>query len=118
MPAYDMEGTIKLINETQTFNSGFTKREFVITTDDDRYPQSVKFESVKDKIAQLDGLAPGQRVKVTFDIRGNEYNGKYYVSLTAWKVETTSPASAPPIADEPPFEDDFPGEIIDEETPF
>lgn len=118
MPAYEMEGTIKLLEEAQTFNSGFTKREFVITTDDDRYPQSIKFECVKDRITQLDGLEPGQRVKVSFDIRGNEYNGRHFVNLTAWKVETVSAASAPPIADEPPFEDDFPAEILDEDSPF
>ncbi len=27
-------------------------------------------------------------IKVLFDIRGNEYNGKYYNNLVAWKVET------------------------------
>lgn len=118
MPAYEMDGTVKLITETQTFNSGFTKREFVITTDDDRYPQSIKFECVKDRIAQLDGIAPGQRVKVSFDIRGNEYNDKFFVNLTAWKVETSAPASAPPISEEPPFEEDFPGEIVEEDSPF
>jgi len=26
-------------------------------------------------------------VKVSFDIRGNEYNGKYYVNLSCWKLE-------------------------------
>jgi hypothetical protein len=25
-------------------------------------------------------------VQVEFDVRGNEYNGKHYVSLTAWRV--------------------------------
>lgn len=118
MPAYDLEGSIKLLEETRTFKSGFTKREFVVTTDDDKYPQDVKFECVRDRISQLDGLAPGQRVKVSFDIRGNEYNGRYFVNLNAWKVETTVPAEAPPLASEPPFDDDFPGEIIDEDTPF
>ena len=54
MPAYDMTGTVKVIMDQQTFESGFTKREFVVTTDDDRYPQDIKFECVKDKCALLD----------------------------------------------------------------
>ncbi len=84
---YEAQGTIKVINDTQTFGSGFTKREFVITTGDSKYPQDIKFEIVKDKCAQLDQYAIGQQVAVSFDIRGNEYNGKYYVNLNCWKIQ-------------------------------
>ena len=88
MPTYDMTGTVKLVMEQQTFESGFTKREFVVTTEDDRYPQEIKFECVKDKVSLLDNVQSGQLVKVTFDLRGNEYNDRYYVNLTAWRVES------------------------------
>lgn len=84
---YEMEGTVKLIEATQTFSSGFSKREFVITTDD-KYPQDVKFECTKEKIEQVDRLKQGDRVKVSFNIRGNEYKGRYYVNLQAWKIES------------------------------
>ena len=40
-------GKIKLINDTQTFASGFSKREFVVTTAE-QYPQDIKFETIKD----------------------------------------------------------------------
>ncbi len=84
---YEAQGTIKIINDIQTFGSGFTKREFVITTGDSKYPQDIKFEIVKDKCALLDQFASGQTVNVSFDIRGNEYNGKYYVNLNCWKIQ-------------------------------
>jgi len=84
---YEAQGTIKIINETQTFGSGFTKREFVITTGDSKWPQDIKFEIVKDKCTLLDQFAIGQAVNVSFDIRGNEYNGKYYVNLNCWKIQ-------------------------------
>ena len=45
----DIEGRIKLIYDTQTFASGFQKREFVITTKE-QYPQDVKFELTKEII--------------------------------------------------------------------
>jgi len=83
---YEIEGTIKVIMDVMTFGSGFTKREFVITSGDDRYPQDIKMEFVKDKVALLDKFRAGQRVKVGFEIRGNENNGRYYVSLSAWKI--------------------------------
>jgi hypothetical protein len=78
-------GVIKLINPTQTFDSGFQKREFVVTTKE-QYQQDIKLEVVKDKCAVLDGYKVGQGVTVDYNIRGNEFGGKYYVSLQAWKI--------------------------------
>lgn len=92
-----VKGTVKLIDQTQTFASGFQKREFVITTAE-QYPQDVKFEVVKDKCDLLDRHKVGQSVTVSFNIRGNEYNGKYYVSLQAWKIDTETQAAPAPVA--------------------
>lgn len=83
---YEARGKVKVIFETQTFASGFEKRELVITTSADRYPQDIKFEFLKEKAELLNDLSEGQDVLVNFDIRGNEYNGKYYNNLVAWKV--------------------------------
>ncbi len=85
MAAYELTGTVKLIMDQQTFPSGFTKREFVVTSEE-RYPQDLKFECVKDRCALLDTLSVGDRVTVSFDIRGNAYNDRYFVNLSAWKI--------------------------------
>jgi hypothetical protein len=84
---YEASGTVKMIGEVQSFASGFTKREFVVTTANDKYPQDLKFEVVKDKCAMLDTYSTGDEVQVTFDIRGNEYNGKYFVNLSCFKLQ-------------------------------
>ena len=84
---HEQTGTIKEIFDTQTFPSGFSKREFVITTDD-RYPQDIKFDCLKEKANLLDSFKQGDSVQVSFDIRGREYNGRYYVDLNAWKIES------------------------------
>jgi len=83
---YEMIGKIKVIFEPMTFASGFTKREFVLTMEDD-YPQDVKFVCVKEKCALLDRVAAGDRVKIDFRIRGNEYKERYYVDLQAFRVD-------------------------------
>ena len=88
--SYELEGTLKEVFETKTFGKGFTKREFVITSSkgpDDRYPQHIKLTLIKEKVSLVDRFKPGQRLKITFDVRGNESNGRYYVDLQAWKVE-------------------------------
>ena len=108
MSELKLNGKIKLIGEKQTFDSGFTKVEFVITTEGD-YPQDVKFEIVKDKCDDfLQYNKVGKDVEVSFNIRGNEYKGKYYVSLQAWKVfgkdaQATQTAQATPEEDILPF---------------
>jgi len=98
---YEAKGKIKLISETQTFPSGFSKREFVVTTEDSKYPQDLKFEVVKDKTSVLDNYKEGQDVLVNFDIRGNEYNGKYYVNLSCWKLSGGSGGGADESSQEP-----------------
>lgn len=85
-----IKGTIIKIGELQTFDSGFIKVEFVVKTEGD-YPQEVKFESVKDNAEKfLKYNKVGSVVDVSFNIRGNEYQGKHYVNLVAWKVWSES----------------------------
>ena len=86
MSELKLNGKIKIIGEKQTFDSGFQKVEFVLTTND-QYPQDVKFEIVQDKVDDfLKYNKVGQDVDVSFNVRGNEYKEKYYVNLSAWKV--------------------------------
>ena len=101
---YEAAGKMKWIGTTQSFPSGFSKREFVVTTAHDKYPQDIKFEVVKDKCPVLDDFDLGQDVQVSFDIRGNEYNGKYFVNLACWKLQAAdggSKASSPSSSGEP-----------------
>ena len=99
---YEIEGSIKVILDTQTFGSGFTKREFVITTEE-KFPQDVKLELIKEKVALLDKFSEGQRVKASFNIRGNEYKGKYYVNLQAWKLNPADSSASQGGDDRPPL---------------
>lgn len=126
---YEAAGKMKWIGETQNFPSGFSKREFVVTTANDKYPQDLKFEVVKDKCPALDPFDLGQDVQVSFDIRGNEYNGKYYVNLACWKIQGSdgsSPAakpqtnrqSAPSGGNEPLPSDLRNDDDFDDESPF
>ncbi|MEN8867075.1 MAG: DUF3127 domain-containing protein, partial [Akkermansiaceae bacterium] len=84
--SFELTGTLKVLQDTQTFASGFSKREFVIEVPDGKYPQLIKFGALKDKISILDSVSIGDELSVTFDVRGREYNGNYYVDLNAWKI--------------------------------
>jgi hypothetical protein len=121
--AYDLTGKVKLIQEPQTFASGFTKREVVVTVEDGKYPQDINLEFLQDKVSLLDTVAEGQEIKVFFDIRGREYNGRYFNNLVGWKIEggegSAVPAPAAAADDRPPIptDADAPAEF-DDDIPF
>lgn len=102
----DIRGKIKLVMEEQRFDSGFTKREFVITTQE-QYPQDLKFELLKDRTKLIEGKNAGDEVVVHFDLRGSEWQGRYYVNLVAWKMEGAA-AGSNPATDGPPALENLP----------
>ncbi len=88
---YKFKGTIKHIGDTQTFGEkGFTKRDFVLIESESKYPQTVKFELIKDNINLIEGYKINEEVEVKFNIKGREYNNNYYVSLEAYKLIATA----------------------------
>ena len=85
--SYEMKGTVKrLFDVWKSDTSEFYKREFVVTTAE-QYPSDVKFSALKEKSDQLGQIKEGDQVLVKFDVRGREYNDRYYVDLNAWRVE-------------------------------
>jgi len=86
----ELTGTIKSIGATESKGANnFKIRELIVMTDTDtQYPQPIKVDFVKDKCEMLDKFGEGESVKVHFNLRGSEYNGKYYVSIQGWKIET------------------------------
>ncbi len=106
---FDYTGVIEEVFPTQTFASGFTKRDVIVGNDIDspsKYPNPVKFSFKKDNCSLVDGLQKGQRVKVRFVVDGRRWEGQkgvqYFVDLTALKIEvlnadgsSTEPVPAP-----------------------
>lgn len=101
---FELEGKLKVVEEVQTFASGFSKREFVVEVEDGKYPQLIKFDLLKEKTSLIDNFQPGDNLHVTFDIGGREYNGRYYVNLNAWKVARAGGGGAAPSGDDAPGE--------------
>lgn len=117
MAMFEIAGTIKKVFEEQTFGSGFNKREFVLTIASGRFPQDIKFECVKDKVTLVAALKPGDKVKVSFDLRGREWKENYYVNLNAWKIVPEGAVAPADDAGAPLPEE--PGEAVaDEDVPF
>jgi len=91
--AYKAEGKIQKIFETEQKSATFQAREFVIEVADGQYPQMVKFQLVQDKCGLVDDYKEGDEVSVDFDLRGREWNGKYFTNLQAWRIGRPDGAS-------------------------
>lgn len=89
-------GTIKVINEAQQISDKFKKREFVLTIGD-TYPQYVPMQFTQDKCELLNNYQVGDQVKVNYNLRGREHQGKYYCNIEAWRIESVSQGQASPV---------------------
>ena len=114
-------GTVKIINQTQSFGSnGFQKREYVITTDE-QYPQMIMIELTQDKCSLIDQFKVGDAITTSINLRGREWinpqgEAKYFNSIQGWRIEaatgeatastfetTSAPASSSNEPDDLPF---------------
>jgi hypothetical protein len=83
-----VEGRITHIGQTETIGEkGFTKRLLVIDTEA-KFNSLLPIEFHKENISLLDPLTIGDSVKVEINLGGREWNGKYFASITGWKIET------------------------------
>ncbi len=83
---YKAEGKVVKIFDAEQKSASFQAREFVIEVADGQYPQMVKFQLVQDKCALVDDYSEGDNIEVEFDLRGREWNGKYFTNLQAWRI--------------------------------
>ena len=91
---FKLSGTLKVINPTQVISDRFSKREFVVETQD-QYPQLILFQATQDKCALLDNFQPNEQVEVSFNLRGREWTSpqgevKYFNTVEAWRIERSN----------------------------
>ena len=96
--AFETEGILHKVFDTENKTATFQAREFVIKHDGN-YPQFIKFQLTQDRCDLISNYKEGDMVKVSFDLRGREWNDKYFTNLNAWKVEAA--AAVTPPAGEP-----------------
>ncbi|MCB9052985.1 MAG: DUF3127 domain-containing protein [Lewinellaceae bacterium] len=122
--SFEVDGKLHKKYETENKTDSFQAREFVLLVESGNYPQYVKFQLVQDRCALLDPFEEGEEMKVHFDLRGREWQGKYFTNLNAWRLEKASAGSAPPppAADSGggffPSADNEPADAADDDLPF
>ena len=87
MSDYKFTGTVVVVMPTEQKSENFKTRNFVLSDNDPKYPQTIQFQAVNERCDALQTIHPGDTVTVSFDLRGREWNGKYLTNLNAWRIE-------------------------------
>ena len=101
--AYKLVGTIKVLNDTVQVSEKFSRRELVVTVEDGMYPQDILLQFTQDKTSVLDPMKVGDKVEVSFNLRGREWTSptgevKYFNSLEGWRIEKMVTATPTRVA--------------------
>ena len=94
-----IKGTIKQLLEVQSGTSkagkDWKKQTFIVSNNEGYEGKEQIFAFEMFGAEKVDNLSKynkvGDKVEVSFNIQTDEYNGKYYTSLQAWKVMSSTP---------------------------
>ena len=85
--------------------NNWKKREYVLETME-TYPKKVHFDLFGDRADQYP-LTVGEVITLSFDINSREYNGRWFTSISGWKVDkeqATATAQDSTILPPPPVD--------------
>lgn len=134
--ALELEGTLRQKLGVQSGTSArgpWAKQEFIVEFPDGNFTSQACFTAWgQDKVAELDKYQVGDRVKVSFNLKSREFNGRWYNDLQIWRIApageaqpaAAAPAYAPAAPQAPapmapaPTLDDMPADTPEDDLPF
>ena len=136
MASLELEGTLrqKLAALSGASARGpWVKQEFILEYPDGNFTAQAFFTAFgQDKVQELAKYQVGDRVKVSFNIKSREFNGRWYTDLQIWRIAPAGTAQAPAAAPAPaavqapvippappaPTLEDLPADSPEDDLPF
>lgn len=123
----DINGKIILIGDTETIGTKEFKKRLLVVQTDEQYPQSIPVEFTQDKTNLLDKFKVDDLVKVSINLRGSEWKGKYYANIQGWRIDKVDSLSLTAqqqmpnreaVNSQEPIKKPWPYEVDDSGLPF
>lgn len=108
--SYELQGILYKVFPTESKNDSFKTRDFVVKTEE-QYPQFIKIQLMNENCGLVEYIPVGSEVKVSFNLRGREWEGKFFMNAQAWKIVVLKPGKNP----DPEI---IEAEEVDKEPPF
>ena len=100
--SFTIKGKILSIGEVKNFDNGAKAIDYQVETNE-QYNNLYSFEMYKgaEHVQHIDNFIKynkvGDQVSVEFNVRTSEYNGRFFSSLTPWRVDKIDQAQ--PVQD-------------------
>jgi len=123
----DINGKIIVIGDTETIGAKDFKKRLLVVQTDEQYPQSIPVEFTQDKTNLLDKFQLNDLVKVSINLRGSEWKGKYYANIQGWRIDKVDSLSLTAqqqmpnreeVSSQEPINNALPYEVDDSGLPF
>lgn len=101
--ALELVGTLYEIFDEQQITPTFKKKEFVLEVVDESptgmtFTNYASFQLINNSCGLIDNFEKGEKVKVSFNVRGNKWERdgvvRYITNLNAWRVERVDGSSS------------------------
>lgn len=92
MEKAEIIGKVYFKSEVELIGANQMQKQILVVKTDAELPQKLPIEFIKDNCNLLNNLQIGQQVKVSVNVRGNEYQDRNQVtrfglSFQGWKVD-------------------------------
>ncbi len=105
--ALELEGTLRQKLGVQSGTSArgqWAKQEFILEFPDGNFTAQACFTAWgQEKVAELDKYQVGDKVKVSFNLKSREYNGRWYNDLQIWRIAPAGAAQQPAAPAQPAY---------------
>ena len=85
---YKIKGKLILKAEPRQVSEKFRVMDFVIETQDEKYPQKIQFQILNDRIQEMDIYSLGEEIEVSFDVINNYIQTHQVVQITNHRKRT------------------------------
>lgn len=109
MPMYDITAEVHHLGELEKKGEKQFPLQTLVLLDRGKYDNYYPIIFKGDKTLLLEGIRQGQRVKITFAVKGREWNGKWFADISGIKLQvmdqsqpSQQPAPPPPFPSPPP----------------
>ena len=130
--ALELEGTIRQkmgVQQGTSARGQWAKQEFILEFPDGNFTSQACFTAWgQEKVQELSKYQQGDRVKVSFNLKSREYNGRWYNDIQVWRIspagegqpQASAPQPMPQAQPMPPAPslDDMPADTGEDDMPF
>lgn len=118
--ALELEGTIRQKLGEQSGSSArgaWVKQEFILEYPDGNFTAQVCLTAFgQEKVQELQKYQVGDRVKVSFNLRSREFNGRWYTDISIWRIAPAG-AATPAAPQAPAYQPAAPAYQPSQATP-